>query len=96
MDFVRGAMFSPGGKANIALPSTAQGGTASRIVSHPRPGVVMTRGHVEHVAIEYGIVEPRGRRLRQRADALIQLAHPDFRPHLRVAAVDRRLFAVDG
>ena len=98
MDFVRGAVLSPGGQAVIALPSTAQGGTASRIVPQLRPGagVVTTRGHVEHVATEYGIFDLRGRTLRQRAAMLIELAHPDFRPDLRAAAVDRRLFAVAG
>ena len=98
MDFVRGAVLSPGGKAVIALPSTAQGGTTSRIVPHLRPGagVVTTRGHVEHVATEYGIVDLRGRTLRQRAEMLIGLAHPDFRPDLHAAAVERRLFALAG
>ncbi len=98
MDFVRGAVLSPGGKAIIALPSTARGGTTSRIVSHLRPGagVVTTRGHVEHVATEYGIVDLRGRSLRQRAGLLISLAHPDFRPELHASAVHRRLFAATG
>jgi acyl-CoA hydrolase len=94
MDFVRGAVLSPGGKAIIALPSTARGGTQSRIVSHLQPGagVVTTRGHVQYIATEYGIVNLRGLSLRQRADALIRLAHPDFRAELHASAVERRLF----
>lgn len=98
MDFVRGAVLSPGGKAVIALPSTARGGSASRIVPQLRPGagVVTTRGHIEHVATEYGIYDLRGRTLRQRAEMLIELAHPDFRPELQAAAVDRKLIAVAG
>ncbi|MEZ4520705.1 MAG: acetyl-CoA hydrolase/transferase C-terminal domain-containing protein [Thermomicrobiales bacterium] len=62
-----------------------------------RPGagvLVTTRGHVEHIATEYGIFDLRGRTLRQRADALINLAHPDFRADLRAAAVERKLFPV--
>lgn len=94
MDFVRGAVLSPGGKAFIALPSTAAGGTISRIVSmlQPGAGVVTTRGHVEYVVTEYGVAYLRGRSLRQRADALIGIAHPDFREELRTAAAGRRLF----
>ena len=96
MDFVRGAVLSPGGKAINALPSTARGGTQSRIVAHLQPGagVVTTRGHVQYVATEYGIANLRGLSIRQRAAALIELAHPDHRPELRAAAAGRRLFAV--
>jgi acyl-CoA hydrolase len=96
MDFVRGAVLSPGGMAIIALPSTAQGGTSSRIVDTLRPGagVVTTRGHVQYIATEYGIINLRGLSLRQRAESLIELAHPDFRPDLHTAAVARRVFAV--
>jgi acyl-CoA hydrolase len=96
MDFVRGAVLSPGGKAIIALPSTARGGRQSRIVSQLQPGagVVTTRGHVQYIATEYGIVNLRGLSLRQRADALIGLAHPDFRAELRANAVERRLIAL--
>lgn len=69
---------------------------SSRIVDTLLPGasVVTTRGHVQYVVTEYGVVNLRGMSLRQRADALIQLAHPDFRADLRAAAVERRLFAV--
>lgn len=85
MDFVRGATLSQGGKAIIALPSTAAGGTVSRIVSALRAGggVVTTRGHVHWVVTEYGAVNLFGLTLRQRADALVDLAHPDVRGDLR-------------
>jgi acyl-CoA hydrolase len=85
MDFIRGAALSPGGKPIIALPSTADGGRASRIVSALRPGagVVTTRGHVHWVATEYGAVNLFGRSLRERAELLISIAHPDVRGELR-------------
>lgn len=96
MDFVRGAVRSPGGKAFIVLPSTAAGGTASRIVSMLRPGagVVTTRGHVQWVVTEHGAVNLRGRTLRERAELLVSIAHPDFRSELRAAAVARKLVAM--
>jgi acyl-CoA hydrolase len=85
MDFVRGAALSRGGKPIIALQSTAAGGTASRIVASLRPGagVVTTRGHVHWVATEYGAVNLFGKSLRERAEALISIAHPDVRGDLR-------------
>jgi acyl-CoA hydrolase len=85
MDFMRGAALSPGGRPIIALPSTAAGGTVSRIVPALKPGagVVTTRGHVHWVVTEYGAVNLFGRTLRQRAEALISIAHPDFRAELR-------------
>ena len=94
MDFMRGAVRSKGGKAFIALPSTAKGGAVSRIVNQLRPGagVVTTRGHVQYVVTEHGVVNLRGRTLRQRADLLISIAHPDHRRELRQAAAARRLF----
>lgn len=94
MDFVRGAVMSPGGKAIITLPATARGGTLSRIVDTLKPGagVVTTRGHVEHVATEFGVVNLRGLSIRKRAEALISIAHPDFRPELEAAARARKLF----
>ena len=87
MDFVRGAALSAGGRAIIALPSMAAGGQASRIVAALRPGagVVTTRGHVHWVVTEYGAVDLFGLTLRQRADALIGIAHPDVRAELRRA-----------
>ena len=85
MDFMRGAALSPGGKPIIALPSTAARGTASRIVNAIKPGagVVTTRGHVHWVVTEYGCVNLFGLTLRQRAEALIGIAHPDVRGDLR-------------
>lgn len=85
MDFLRGAAQSRGGKPILAFPSTAKGGTLSRIVYElaPGAGVVTSRGHVHWVVTEYGAVNLHGLSLRQRAEALIGLAHPDFRPALR-------------
>jgi acyl-CoA hydrolase len=84
MDFIRGAARSRGGKPIIALPSTAAGGRVSRIVweLEPGAGVVTTRGHVHWVVTEYGAVNLHGLSLRERANALISIAHPDFRPEL--------------
>lgn len=85
MDFIRGAALSAGGKPIIALPSTAAGGTVSRITSALKAGggVVTTRGHVHWVVTEYGAVDLFGCSLRQRAEKLIAIAHPDFRSELR-------------
>lgn len=93
MDFVWGANLAPKGKAIIALPATALGGTASRIVPtiQPGAGVVTTRGHVQYVVTEYGAVDLSGQPLRRRADLLISIAHPDVRPELQAAAVRRHL-----
>lgn len=93
MDFVRGAALSVGGKAIIALPSTAVGGTVSRIVRELRPGagVVTTRGHVQWVVTEYGAVDLRGRTVRERATLLASIAHPDFRGELLRSRDWRRL-----
>lgn len=95
MDFVRGAVRSEGGKAFIVLPSTACGGTVSRIVPTlaAGAGVVTTRGHVQWVVTEHGAVNLRGRTLRERAERLISIAHPDFRGELRAAAAARKLVA---
>jgi acyl-CoA hydrolase len=85
MDFMRGAALSRGGRAVIALPSTARGGTVSRIVPElaPGAGVVTTRGHVHQVVTEYGTVNLHGKTLRERAELLIGIAHPDFRAELK-------------
>jgi acyl-CoA hydrolase len=98
MDFVQGALRSPGGKAIIALPSTAMGGRASRISARLQPGagVVTTRGHVQWIVTEYGAVNLRGQSLARRAELLIQIAHPDFRAELRQAAVARKLCGMGG
>lgn len=84
MDFVRGAALSEGGKPIIALPSTAAGGKISRISAELAlgAGVVTTRGHVHWVVTEYGAVNLHGLSLRQRGEALISIAHPDFRAEL--------------
>jgi acyl-CoA hydrolase len=84
MDFIRGAALSEGGKPVIALPSTARGGRLSRIVTTLKPGagVVTTRGHVHWVVTEYGAVNLHGLSLRKRAEALVSIAHPDFRVDL--------------
>ncbi len=85
MDFLRGAALSPGGKAILAFPSTAKHGTVSRITYElaPGAGVVTSRGHVHWVVTEYGAVNLHGLSLQRRAEALIGLAHPDFRAELR-------------
>ena len=85
MDFIRGAALSPGGKPIIALPSTAARGTVSRITVElaAGAGVVTTRGHVHWVVTEYGAVNLHGQTIRERAEALISIAHPDFRAGLR-------------
>jgi acyl-CoA hydrolase len=96
MDFIRGSALSRGGVPIIALPSTATKGTASRIVSalQPGAGVVTTRGHVHWVVTEYGAANLFGCSLRQRGEALVSLAHPDFRGELRRALVETRHFVL--
>ena len=85
LDFMRGAALSRGGKPIIALPSTAADGKVSRIVSELSggAGVVTTRGHVHWVVTEYGAVNLQALALRERAAALISIAHPDFRAELQ-------------
>jgi acyl-CoA hydrolase len=93
---MRGAALSPGGVPVIALPSTAARGKASRIVTSIRPGagVVTTRGHVHWIVTEYGAVDLWGKSLRERADALISIAHPDFRAELRAECANVRRFVM--
>jgi acyl-CoA hydrolase len=88
MDFVRGAALSPGGKAIIALPSTARGGTVSRIVATltPGAGVTTTRAHVQYVVTEHGVAYLHGKSIRERARALIDVADPRFRDELHEQA----------
>jgi acyl-CoA hydrolase len=90
MDFVRGASLSPGGKPIFALPSTTSKGE-SRIVPTLKPGagVVTTRAHVHFVATEFGVADLYAKNLRQRASALIAIAHPDHREALERAAFER-------
>jgi 4-hydroxybutyrate CoA-transferase len=87
MDFIRGAALAPEGRAIIALPSTAAGGSVSRIAAtlQPGAGVVTTRAHVRTVVTEYGVAELFGKSIDERADALIAIAHPDFRDQLRAS-----------
>ena len=97
MDFIRGAALSRGGKPILAFPSTARNGTISRIVCQltPGAGVVTTRGHVHWVATEYGAVNLHGLTLRARVQALISIAHPDFRAGLRRELAAVRHFPVE-
>lgn len=84
VDFIRGAARSRDGKPIIALPSTAEDGTISRIVPRLRPGagVVTSRGDVHYIVTEFGAACLHGLSIRERAIALIQIAHPSFRPML--------------
>ena len=88
VDFLRGARNSPGGKAIAVLPSTTLDGRKSRIVPAlaQGAGVVTTRGGVQYVATEYGVAQLHGKSIRERAQALIAIAHPDFREELMRAA----------
>jgi acyl-CoA hydrolase len=84
VDFIRGASRCKGGKPVIAIPSTAKGGKVSRIAPmlDPGAGVVTSRGSVHYVVTEYGVAYLHGRNIRQRAEALIEIAHPKFRDEL--------------
>lgn len=90
MDFIRGASLSPGGKPIIALPSVTRRGD-SRIVPYLKEGagVVTTRAHVHYIVTEYGIANLYGKNLRQRAKALLDIAHPDHRESLEREAYQR-------
>ena len=81
VDFMRGPSRSKHGKAIIAMPSTAKNGTISRIVTHllPGSGVVTSRADVPYVVTEYGIAQLYGKTLKERARALMDIAHPTFR-----------------
>jgi acyl-CoA hydrolase len=94
VDFIRGAARSKGGRPIIALPATAREGKSSRIVPflHEGSGVVTSRGDVHYVVTEFGVVNLFGKNLRERAEALIGIAHPDFREDLERAARERKLF----
>ncbi len=97
VDFVRGASRSKGGKPIIALPSTAAGDTYSRIVPFLKQGagVVTSRGDVHYVVTEYGAAYLHGKNIRERAMALIQVAHPKFRSWLLAEAKGRNLVYPD-
>lgn len=82
-DFIRGAALSPGGRSIVAISATARSGTRSRIVPRLGPGSVgISRTDVDMVVTEYGVAELRGSSLRDRARALIRVAHPRFRRSL--------------
>jgi 4-hydroxybutyrate CoA-transferase len=99
LDFMRGAARSRGGKPVIAISSTAKNGTVSRIVPRIKSGagVVTTRADVRYVVTEYGVAYLHGKSVRERAEALIQIAHPKFREelneHLRRMGWGPKVFA---
>lgn len=90
MDFIRGAALSEGGKAIIAMPSVTKKGV-SKIVPflNTGAGVTTTRAHVHYVATEYGVVNLFGKNMKQRAQALASIAHPDHRDNLEKASFER-------
>jgi acyl-CoA hydrolase len=87
-DFVRAANRSVGGKSFIVLPSTAKDGRISRIVPTLEPGTLVStsKNDVNYVVTEFGVAQLRGKSMRERARALIGIAHPDFRPQLEEQA----------
>jgi GNAT superfamily N-acetyltransferase len=91
VDFIRGASRSRNGKAIVAMASRANNGTVSRIQSafEEGAGVVTSRGDVHYVVTEYGVADLWGKNIRQRAMALIEIAHPDFRADLLATAKQR-------
>lgn len=86
VDYVRGAHKSVGGRSLIALPATAAGGKISKIVARLSGPVSTARSDVDVIVTEYGAADLRGRSLRERAAALIAIAHPDFREQLSADA----------
>ena len=97
VDFNRGAARSHGGKAIIALPSTARKNSISRIVCHlsPGAGVVTTRADVHYVVTEYGAAYLHGKSVQERALTLISIAHPDFRGELLRKAIEAKYLSAD-
>lgn len=97
VDFNRGAAKAHGGKAIIALPSTAQDGKISRIVTRlsPGAGVVTTRAGVNYVVTEYGVAYLHGKSVAERALALISIAHPQFRAQLLREAIEAKYLAAE-
>lgn len=93
VDFIRGAAHSKKGLPIIALPSTAKKGEISRIVPFLKrgAGVVTTRGDVMYVVTEYGVAYLHGKNLKERTEALINIAHPNFKDDLIKEAKDRHL-----
>lgn len=93
LDFVRGAFNSKGGMSIIAFVSATKSNTISRIVPRLESGAVVTvpRADVHYVATEYGVVNLKGKNLKERAEALIGLAHPNFRDELLYEAKQMKL-----
>ena len=91
VDFIRGAALSKGGRSIIAISATAAHGRVSKIVPVLDTGAAVTtnRMDVEYIVTEFGVADLKGKTLRQRAEALIDVAHPDFRPSL-TAEYERR------
>lgn len=89
LDFAHGARLSRGGRYVVALPATAKAGKVSRIVPSLSAGATVTvpRTLVDVVATEHGVAELRGRTIRERAEALLAIAAPQFREEIRAAAV---------
>jgi acyl-CoA hydrolase len=89
MDFIHGSALSEGGKPIIALPSTTNSGI-SRIAGtlQPGAGVVTTRAHVHYIVTEYGVANLFGKSVRERAKALINIAHPNHRERLAKEAYE--------
>ena len=92
-DYVRGAVMSKGGKSFIALPSTAAGGKLSRIRPTLSEGAIVTthKNDVDYIVTEYGVAKLRGKTLKERTEALISIAHPDFREELTEEAKKRNI-----
>ena len=93
VDFIRGAVQSEGGKSFLAFPSTAKGGTVSRIKSTLTPGAIVTtsKNDVDYIVTEYGSVKLRGKTVSERTKALISIAHPKFREELLAEAKTRNI-----
>lgn len=91
LDYIRGSFLSPGGKAILAMPSTAKKGTLSRIVPVFEAGTTVTtpRTDTHYIVTEYGIANLRGKSLRERAKLLIGIAHPKFHEELWAAYKER-------
>lgn len=94
VDFIRGAARSKGGKPIIAIPSTAKDDTISRIVPllDQGAGVVTSRGDIHYVVTEFGVAYLHGKNVRQRAEALINIAHPKFRDELTQFCKEHKIF----
>lgn len=92
-DFARGVTMCPDGKGFIVLYSTTKNDTISKIVPVLSTGTSVTtaRNYVDHIVTEYGIVQLRGKTIRERAQAIISIAHPNFREQLRHAAQEMHL-----